>query len=320
MITSKVAVVGCGHWGKNLARNFSELGALKAVVDPNPNTAEHYASQLGVEAKDFASVLADNLIEGVVIAAPAEFHFDLAIKTISAGKHVFVEKPLALSVSEGDDIRSRAKSAGVIIMVGHLLQYHAKFIKLKELVRNGVIGKIQYAYSHRLSMGKFRLKEDAYWSLAPHDISMILSLFDEHPINIRGSGSDFITPGIVDEARVDLKFPSGGRAHIFTSWLHPFKEQRLVIVGEKGALVFEDSNTNWDKKLALYKHRIAFENGIPTPEKSDVQFIDAPFSEPLKSECKHFLECISTGSIPITNADEALSVLRVLEAPDLPRQ
>ncbi len=317
MNTVKIAVVGCGHWGKNLARNFAELGALKAVIDPNPQTAQTHAQMHGVEAVDMDTALADPEISGLVIAAPAELHKHLALQVIAAGKHVYVEKPLALSVTDGEIMRDAAKQAGVLLMVGHLLQYHPVFAALREMVKAGDLGKLRYAYSHRLSMGKFRLEEDAFWSLAPHDVSMILALFGEAPTKVSGGGLDFITPGIADESRLDMSFPSGGRAHIFASWLHPFKEQKLVVVGEKAMAVFDDT-VAWENKLALYKHKVDMSGPVPVPVKAGVEYIDVPNGEPLKSECQHFLDCIKSGQTPLTDAEEALRVLRVLETLNLP--
>lgn len=313
-----LAVIGCGYWGKNLARNFAQLGALAAVVDPNPETAKIQAEANGVSAMTLASALADPAIESVAIAAPAELHKDLTLKALAAGKHVYVEKPLALSVVDGEEMRDAANSAGLQLMVGHLLQYHPVFAELRDRVRAGDFGKLRYVYSHRLSMGKFRLEEDAFWSLAPHDVSMILALFDSEPIEVRGGGLDFITPGIADESRIDMVFPSGARAHVFASWLHPFKEQRLVVVGEKSMAVFDDTQP-WEKKLAIYNHKIDFTNPVPAPIKSDPEYAEVPEGEPLKSECRHFLDCVQSGDTPFTHAEEALRVLRVLETPNLPK-
>lgn len=319
MTDVRVAVIGCGYWGKNLARNFAQLGALKAIVDPNHETAKFHAETHNVEPMDMAAALADNAIQGVIIAAPAEFHKDLALQAIEAGKHVYVEKPLALSVADGEIMRDAAKAAGLTLMVGHLLQYHPIFVALRDMVRGGELGKIRYAYSNRLSMGKFRLEEDAFWSLAPHDVSMILALFQDAPSVVRGGGLDFITPGIADESRIDMIFPSGGRAHVFASWLHPFKEQRLVVVGEKAMAVFEDSQPEWKKKLVLYRHSVDISGPIPSPIKAEPEYIDVPHGEPLNSECQHFLDCVASGDQPFTDAEEALRVLRVLESPNLPQ-
>jgi predicted dehydrogenase len=313
----KLAVIGCGYWGKNLARNFAQLGALSAIVDPNPEIAKIHATAFKVPAMTMEEVLGDPSIKAIAIAAPAELHKSLALEGIAAGKHIYVEKPLALSVTDGEIMRDAAKAADVVLMVGHLLQYHPVFVTLLEMVKAGDLGKLRYAYSNRLSMGKFRVEENAFWSLAPHDISMILSLFGEVPSEIRGGGLDFVTRGIADEARLDLVFPNKGRAHIFVSWLHPFKEQRLVVVGDKAMAVFDDT-AEWEEKLLLYRHEIDKNQYPPEPIKSDAKAVFVPKGEPLKSECQHFLDCVKNGTTPITDADEGLRVLRVLESLNLP--
>ena len=317
MTTPSVAVFGCGYWGKNLARNFAELGALHAIVDPNPDVARTYAEMHGVAAMTAEEATASN-VDGVVIAAPAELHAPLALKAFEAGKHVYVEKPLALSVFDGETMRDAAIEAGRILMVGHLLQYHPIFVALRERVRTGDLGKLRYVYSHRLSTGKFRVEEDAFWSLAPHDVSMVLALFDEAPQDVRLSGLDFITPGIADEARLDMSFASGGRAHVFASWLHPFKEQRLVVVGENGMAVFDDVKP-WEEKLAIYRHVIDTSGPVPVPHKAEPEYVDVPQGEPLKSECRHFLDCMTSGDTPYTDGEEALRVLRVMASTTLPK-
>lgn len=313
-----LAVIGCGYWGKNLARNFAQLGALKAIVDPNPETAQIQAEANGVIAMTLEDALSDSSITMVAIAAPAELHKDLTLQAIAAGKHVYVEKPLALSVEDGMLMRDEANKANLTLMVGHLLQYHPVFVALREKVAAGDFGKLRYAYSHRLSMGKFRLEEDAFWSLAPHDVSMLLSLFGEAPSEVRGGGLDFVTKGISDESRIDMVFPSGGRAHVFVSWLHPFKEQRLVVVGEKLMAVFDDTRP-WSEKLALYAHYVDTDKDVPVPVKADVEYLDVPQGEPLKAECEHFLDSVLTNQTPFSDAEEALRVLRVMDAVKLPK-
>lgn len=315
---AKIAVVGCGYWGKNLARNFAQLGALAAIVDTDPATASQHAAAHGVEALTMEEALGRADIEALAIAAPAELHAKIALQGIDAGKHIYVEKPLALSVADGEVMRDKASAAGRLLMVGHLLQYHPVFAHLREMTRRGELGTLRYVYSHRLSMGKFRLEEDAFWSLAPHDVSMILALFDEEPSEVRGGGMAFVSPGIADESRLDMIFSGGRRAHVFASWLHPFKEQRLVVVGEKAMAVFDDTKP-WAEKLALYHHKIDMSGSVPAPEKADVVYPTVPEGEPLKSECQHFLDCLASGQTPLSDADEALRVLRVLAAIELPK-
>lgn len=316
--SQNLAVIGCGYWGKNLARNFAQLGALKAVVDPVPETAKIQAEVNGVASMTWEAVLADPSIKSVAIAAPAELHKKLTLEAFAAGKHVYVEKPLALSVTDGEEMRAASEKSGLNLMVGHLLQYHPVFVALRDKVLAGDFGKLRYVYSHRLSMGKFRIEEDAFWSLAPHDVSMILALFDEEPIEVRGGGLDFITSGISDESRLDMVFKGGARAHVFASWLHPFKEQRLVVVGEDGMAVFDDTQA-WEHKLALYQHSVDRSGPVPTAVKADVTYANVPQGEPLKSECAHFLDAVRNETKPFTDVEEALRVLRVLETPHLPK-
>jgi predicted dehydrogenase len=311
MLDTKVAVVGCGYWGKNLVRNFAELSGLGAVVDGNPDVAAAMSAQHGAPAMTYEQVLADPNISGVVIAAPAEAHAPLALQAFAAGKHVYVEKPIAMSLDEAYAMKRAGEAAGRVLMVGHLLRYHPAFEALLALVQRGDIGKLRYAYSNRLSLGKFRVEENALWSFAPHDVSMLLALFGEAPTSVHINGGAYVTPGIEDENRIDMTFADGRRAHVFASWLHPFKEHRLVVVGETGMAVFEDSVAG-PEKLRLYRHSIDQSGREPIATKAE--FVPVPYEngEPLKRECAHFLECCTTGQKPRTDAAEAIAVLAVL--------
>lgn len=306
-----VAVVGCGYWGKNLVRNFAELGGLAAVVDPSPAVAEAMSKAHGAPAMSYEAALADERVRGVAIAAPAELHARLALQAFAAGKHVFVEKPIALTVEDGEAMAAAADRAGKRLMVGHLLQYHPAFVTLLELVRAGGLGTLRYAYSNRLSLGKFRVEENVLWSFAPHDVSMLLALFGEEPEGVSGSGGAFVTGGVEDEHRLNLTFSGGRRAHVFASWLHPFKEHRLVVVGSEAMAVFEDSLAGPDK-LRLYRHSIDASGREPQPVKADAEPIPYPAEEPLRNECSHFLTCVRDDVLPRTDAQEALRVLRTL--------
>ncbi|WP_417486206.1 Gfo/Idh/MocA family protein [Maricaulis sp.] len=306
----KVAVVGCGHWGKNHVRNFAQLGALAAVVDPHAPTAQRFADEYGAEALTFDKALEHEDVDAVVIAAPAELHADLAVRAFEAGKHVFVEKPIALTLQEAETMKAASLRAGKTLMVGHLLQYHPAFVALRDFVGAGKLGELRYAYSHRCSLGKFRTEENALWSFAPHDVSMLLALFGNAPDSVSGTGGAFVTDGVEDECRVDMTFPGGGRAHVFASWLHPFKEHRLIVVGETGMAVFEDS-ANGDEKLRLYRHTIDTSGAAPVPSKADWEPIPYGDDEPLRTECQHFLDACAGGKA-LTDADEAMRVLDVL--------
>ncbi|HAG73471.1 MAG TPA: oxidoreductase, partial [Gammaproteobacteria bacterium] len=243
-----IAVVGCGHWGKNLVRNFAELGALAAVCDPNAELAKHYAEQYNVNNFSFAEIIKDAGIEGVVLAVPAPLHASLAIEAMNAGKHVYVEKPLAMNQIEARQMIDTSKDQGVQLMVGHLLQYHPVFIAVRELVTSGELGGLSYIYSNRLSFGKVRSEEDVIWSFAPHDISMILSLTGQEPESVRTESASILQSNIADTATVHMAFTSGLKAHISVSWLHPYKEQKLVVIGESAMAVFDDTQP-WEQKL-----------------------------------------------------------------------
>jgi len=238
-----VAVIGGGYWGKNLVRNFYNLNSLKLVSDKNEALLSSLEDQY--DGLDTCLALTDVLsradIGGVAIATPAETHFNLARECLLAGKHVFVEKPLVLREDHGQELIDLAQKRDLVLMVGHLLQYHPVFIRLKELAQAGDLGRINYLYSNRLNLGKIRREENILWSFAPHDISMILSLAGEEPESLITTGGNYLHKQIADVTTTHMVFPSGLQAHIFVSWLHPFKEQKLVVVGEKKMAVFDDT-------------------------------------------------------------------------------
>ncbi len=315
-MSKNIAVVGCGHWGKNLVRNFSELGSLAAVCDPDIEVAENYASKYSVDMYTFSEVNSDPNIEGVVLAVPAPLHASMAIEAMNSGKHVYVEKPIAMNESEAKEMQSSSKENNVHLMVGHLLQYHPIFKTVCSIVRSGKIGALSYIYSNRLSFGKVRAEEDVIWSFAPHDISMILSLTEKKPLIVNTESSAILQPDIADTAIVHIEFDSGLKAHISVSWLHPYKEQKLVIIGESAMIVFDDTKS-WKEKLALYPHVIEQSSALPKLGKSDVEYIDVPESEPLRNECQHFMEVVNGNSNPLTDGDEGLRVLEILSAASL---
>ena len=311
----RVAVIGSGYWGKNLVRNFHALGALAMVCDKNEAILGAFAEQYpGLETcMALADVLSHDAVDGVVIATPAETHYALAREVLLAGKHLFVEKPLVLDEREGRELIALAEEKKRILMVGHLLHYHPAFLRLKELAASGALGKINYIYSHRLNLGKIRREENILWSFAPHDISMILSLAGEMPEQVMAIGGNYLHKKIADVTTTHLNFPSGLKAHVFVSWLHPFKEQKLVVVGEKKMAVFDDT-LPWAEKLALYPHEIRWEKNVPVPAKAAPEPVLLPESEPLRLECEHFLDCMATGRTPTTDGREGLRVLEVLNA------
>jgi len=313
--TSKVnvAVVGVGYWGKNLVRNFHELGALAMLCDGAP-TAEALCSEKypGVKfSRDFNEVLADPSIHAVALATPAVTHYEMAKAAILAGKDLLVEKPLAVDVKHGEHLVSLAKAHGRILMVGHILRYHPAVLKLQELIRSGALGKINYLYSNRLNIGKIRTEENITWSFAPHDISVMLALLNEMPTRVSCQGGAYLNHDVSDVTLSHFDFPSGVQAHIFVSWLHPIKEQRLVVVGSEKMAVFDDTA---EHRLVLYPHRVEWKNRVPTAVKANGENVALDDREPLAAECAHFLDCIVSRTSPVSDGEEGLRVLRVLDA------
>lgn len=307
-----IAVAGCGHWGKNLVRNFHGLGALHSICDNNPETASAMAAQYDVNAASWDDVLANTDIKGVVIASPAPFHFDMAQAALNASKDVYVEKPITLTNEHAQTLCDLAAEKNKILMVGHLLQYHPAFIAVKKLVKEGALGNIHYIYSNRLSFGKVRREENVLWSFAPHDVSMILALAgDEAPVHVDATGSAQTHNTIEDFAFVTMKFANGIAAHINVSWIHPFKEQKLVIIGDEGMAVFDDQQ-DWSEKLMLYPHKIDKTNDMPELIKADGKGVALTEGEPLKMECQHFLDCMKSRNTPRSDGQEGLRVLDVL--------
>ena len=311
--TQQIAVVGGGYWGKNLVRNFANLGALHTICEIDPQKQKEYRkSYPGVNVTgDFVSLLANEEIRGVVIATPAAQHHQMARAALLAGKDVFVEKPLALTVAEGEELIALARAQRKILMVGHILEYHPAVLKLKELISQGTLGKIQYIYSNRLNLGKFRTEENILWSFAPHDISVIILLLGEIPTEVAAHGGAYLNREIADVTVTNLSFASGVKAHIFVSWLHPFKEQKLVVVSSEKMAVFDDLAGD---KLVLFNHKVSWIERLPVPAKGEAQKVDFLYDEPLKLECAHFLECLAERKAPRTHGQSALRVLQVLAA------
>ena len=311
--TPRVALIGHGYWGKNLARNLHELGLLAVICDSHPETREAVAALYPGVALDASldATLARDEIDGVVIATPAESHFALAEKAIAAGKDVFVEKPLALHAAQGRRLVAQAEEAGRILMVGHLMEYHPGIQRLSQLVAGGELGQLQYIYSNRLNWGKVRREENILWSFAPHDIALILRLLGELPTEVSAHGAGYLQPDIADVTVTNLAFRSGVRAHIFVSWLHPYKEQRLVVVGDRKVATFDDTAN--DGKLKLYPHSIEWVDRVPFARKADAEVVPFDDTEPLRLECQAFSEAIVTRTPPITDGASGVRVLEVLE-------
>src|SRR5579864_6519526 len=309
----KVAVIGAGYWGKNLVRSFQQLGVLACVCDEREDVLAEARANYGVATTTkVEDVLSDSGIQAVSIALPAAQHYAVARQALLRGKDVLVEKPLALTAAEGKELIQLAAEHGRILMVGHILEYHPAILKLKQLVRDGELGRIQYIYSSRLNLGKLRTEENILWSFAPHDISAILFLLQELPTSVCSRGGSYLNPPLLDTTLTSCEFASGVQAHIFVSWLHPFKEQKFTIVGDKKMAVFDDMES--ERKLVLYSHRINWVDRVPVAEKADAEVVALPKEEPLRRECEHFLDCVGSRKTPRTSGESALHVLEVLEA------
>jgi predicted dehydrogenase len=309
----RLAVVGCGDWGRHLVRMFAQLGALATICDASEATlaaqAKLYPSVRPTPRYD--EVLAD-AIDAVVIATPAAQHFRHAKEAILAGKDVFVEKPLSLRLEEGRELVQLADARGVLLMVGHVLEYHPAVVLLRELVARGDLGDLRYLYSNRLNLGKVRHEEDILWSFAPHDIAIISRLVGAEPLAVTASGGSYLQPGIVDVTVTALVFPGGVRAHVFVSWLHPYKEQKLVVVGDRKMAVFDD--TAREGKLKIYDKGIEWRRGLAVPREAAETTLAFEDTEPLRLECEHFLASIEARRRPLTDGASAVRVLRVLDA------
>jgi predicted dehydrogenase len=311
-----IAVIGSGYWGMNLVRNFHALGKLSLVCDTSEGARKKIQDRFpGVPTEtDFRKVLDRKDIAAVVIATPAPTHFELARAVLDAGKDAMVEKPLALKPSEAYELQKLATDRKRILMVGHILQYHPGLMKLRELISGGELGNLEYIYSNRLNLGKIRREENILWSFAPHDISVMLWLTGSVPIQVNAVGGAYLQPNIMDTTVSNLLFDNGVRGHIFVSWLHPFKEQRLVVVGSKRMATFVDGAPKGEK-LLIYEQKISTVNGAFVAEKP--MGVPVPFDEtiePLRSECEHFLRCIETRDKPRTDGEEGLRVLKVLQS------
>lgn len=310
----KIGLVGCGYWGKNIARNLHQMGLLGAVCDLNPKVLESVNKLYpGVTVtSSLPDLLASKALDAVAIASPAAQHAATARAALLAGKDVLVEKPLALKVKDAEALLDLARRKKRILMVGHILCYHPAILKLKELVGAGELGDIQYIYSNRLNLGKIRHEENILWSFAPHDISVILLLLGRLPKRVTTAGESWLRKGVVDVTMTTLEFTAGTRAHIFVSWLHPFKEQKLVVVGSKRMAVFDDVIK--EGKLRLFDKGVDWLNGEPVIRQTSESTLFFPELEPLREELLYFAECVVTRKAPRTDGKHGRDVLRVLDA------
>ena len=311
-----IALIGAGYWGKNIARNLHELGVLRMICDASEDLLKGYAGSYPNVAltTDSDEVLGNPDIKAVFIAAPASQHAVLARQALLVGKDVFVEKPLALDLNDARELVELAREGGRVLMVGHLLHYHPHVQRLMQLAGGGELGKIRYVTSHRLNLGKIRVEENALWSFAPHDFSVILALAGEKPDHVRCTGESHLTHGVADTTLTTMRFPGGMRAHVYVSWLNPFKEQRLTVVGERALAVFDDTRP-WPEKLAVYPQPVHFDaDHVPHACAVTPKFIEVPEGEPLRNECEHFLASCAHRATPRTDGEEGMRVLELLTA------
>jgi len=320
---TNVGIIGSGYWGINHVRTFNALNNcdLKGVADLSPANLERVK---GISADirttdDYRRILDDKDIDAVVIATDAESHFKLASEAMDAGKHVLVEKPLALTVADGENLVRRAEDSGLVLMVGHILLYHPAVAKMKEFISTGELGDVYYLFTQRVNLGKVRATENALWSLAPHDISIMLYLVGDEPQEVSASGRSYVQDGIEDVVFFWLRFPGAMMAHGHVSWLDPHKIRKLTVVGSKKMAVFDDVDST--EKVRLYNKGVesspatygSYGESISI-RHGDVNIPYVKMVEPLRAECLHFIECVEKGATPLTDGRDGLRVLKVLEA------
>lgn len=317
-----VAVVGAGGWGKNLVRNFAAIAGarLKTICDLDAGLlARHQVAYDGVQTtQEFQDVIADGEIQAVVIATTAPTHFRLARQALEAGKHVYVEKPMTLAVDEAAQLVALADQKGLTLMVGHLLEYHPCVLKLKELVDAGELGDVYYTYMHRLNLGVVRRDENAWWSLAPHDVSVALFLLGAEPVTVSAQGHAYLRQGVEDVVFAQLKFADGRMANIHVSWLDPHKIRKVTLVGTKKMVTFDDMEATekiriYDKAANVTAGSVDYADAISL-RQGDIQIPYVKGPEPLRVECEHFLECVRDGKTPCFDGRDGLRVVKVLDA------
>ena len=308
---NKVCVVGAGNWGKNHINSLLHLGSLGGIVESKKQLRKSFAnSHPHIKVYEHLSEALEADYDGFIIATPAETHFSLAKKVIISGKHVLVEKPMSLSIVDAKELVDLAHQYNVNLMVGHVLLFHPAIIKIKEMIDRGDIGKLQYMYSNRLNLGKIRTEENVFWSLAPHDIAIFQYFTDSYPKKIQTSGSNFIQEGIHDSTITYLEYENGMEGHIFVSWLHPFKEHRLVVIGSEAMISFEDSLDG--KPLKLYSKKYDLNSGVPEKIDGPVELIPYNQKMPLIAELEYFIEHLNGKKLPTADMKNGLNVVRIL--------
>lgn len=307
---NKICVIGGGRWGQNHIRTLFEMGNLGGIVEANPKRLNELLEQYPVKGYKNADEALDADFDGFTIAAPAPLHFDIAKRILEKGKSVLVEKPMTLSAETSLELVELAKANGVQLMVGHVLLFHPAIIKIKELIDSGKIGKLYYIYSNRLNLGTVRTEENVFWSLAPHDVSILDYFVGKPAISIKARGEKFLQPDVYDSTLAQLTYPDNVHGHIFSSWLHPFKEHRLVVIGSKGMLSFEDSSA--DKNIVFHNKRIQFDEGKPSKVEAPDEIIPYEKKMPLTEEISYFVNNLD-GKIEVADGQSGYEVVKVLE-------
>jgi predicted dehydrogenase len=319
----RVGVVGLGYWGPNLARNFDRLAGAELAYCCDLDAANlDKARRLypnAVITDDLDTLLGDGALDAIVVATSVPTHYALGKRALEAGKHAFIEKPIALRAADAQDLLTTAETRGVKLMVGHLLEYHPAVAKMKELVDAGALGRVFYIYANRLNLGKVRKDENALWSLGPHDISVINYLTGEEPQEVSARGECYLQDDVEDVVFGYIRYPSGMVGHLHVSWLDPHKSRKITVVGEKKMVVFDDMES--DRKVTVYDKgatttRTQFETygEFVTLHFGDIHIPKIGNDEPLRIECQHFVDCIREDRQPRSDGRDALNVVRVLEA------
>ncbi len=316
----RIGVIGLGHWGKNVARSFARARDCDLCYlcdgDPVRLAAQAALYPGAVATADLTTLLDDPTLDAVALATPAPTHFALGTRALAAGKHLFVEKPMTLAAADAEALCAQAEDAGRTLMVGHLLEYHPAVAWMKAYLDSGALGTPLYLYAQRLNLGIVRGDENALWSLAPHDISVALYLFGAEPDWVSAHGACYLQPGIEDVVFAYLHFPDGRAAQLHVSWLDPHKERRLVLVGSRTMVVFDDMAPM--ETIRVYdKGAVCPESDAPAPvtvRHGDIAIPYVPAGEPLATECQHFVDAVRRGVAPRSDGQDGLRVVRVLEA------
>lgn len=310
-MNKKICVIGGGRWGQNHVRTLSQLGCLTAIVESSPDRLREllglYPGVVGYT--DYMEAVEAGY-DGYTIATPAETHYQVAKEIISRGLNVLIEKPMTLTAEQSWDLVEMARKSGSRVMVGHVLLFHPAIKKIKEVVGSGKLGKLHYVYSTRLNLGTVRTEESVFASFAPHDISVLDYIIGSSPIKIEAKGEKFLQEKIYDTTMTQMEYADNIHAHIFVSWLHPFKEQRLVLIGSQGMISFDDSSK--EKEIFFHHKRIDFNDGIPVKVEEPDEVIVYERAMPLEEELRYFVEHLDS-KIEVNTAEDGYNVVRVLE-------